>query len=255
MYKFSLCILLIFVGYSVSLAIFPIKDSERGEHLRYVIHYGFIRGGKASLKFKNEKLDGKNVYHATLTGKTVGVFNSLYKVKDTYESFISPKTLLPVKAIRDIREGNYKRYNEITFDREKDEVNSSRSGVHKVPVGIHDILSAFYFARANHFNSNLKIGEVVEIQTYFSDELFLLQFRFMGYETINSKIGDVKCYKFIPIVATGRAFKDEDDMTIWVSADINRIPVRVQFDLFIGSLRCDLTNFSDFSFNTLLENN
>lgn len=252
MHKFSLSILLIIVSYSVSLADFPIKDSEKGEHLRYVIHYGIIRGGKASLKFKNEKLDGKNVYHATLTGKTVGLFNSLYKVRDTYESFISPETLLPVKAIRNIREGNYKRYNEITFDRKKNEVNSSRSGTHKVPEGIHDILSAFYFARANHFNSKLKIGEVVKIQTYFSDELFLLQFRFMGYETINSKIGDIKCYKFIPIVATGRAFKDEDDMTIWISADINRIPVRVQFDLFIGSLRCDLINFSGFSFNTLM---
>lgn len=253
MYKFSLCIFLFFVNYSVSLADIPIKDSTQEEHLKYVIHYGIIRGGKASLKFRNEKLDGKDVYHATLTGKTVGVFNSLYKVKDTYESFISTETLLPVKAIRDIKEGNYKRYNEILFDREKNEVNSTRSGIHKVPVGIHDILSAFYFSRVNYFNSNLKIGEVVKIQTYFSDELFLLQFRFMGYETIDSKIGNVKCYKFIPIVATGRAFKDEDDMTIWVSADTNRIPVRVQFDLFIGSLRCDLLNFSDFSFTTLLK--
>ncbi len=251
MYKFSLSILLILMSQTISLADFPVTESEKGEHLRYVIHYGIIRGGKASLKIRPEKIDGKNLYHATLTGKTVGLFNSLYKVRDTYESFISPETLLPVKAIRDISEGNYKRYTEIVFDREKNEVTSTRSGVHKVPVGIHDILSAFYFARANHFNSNLKINEVVKIQTHFSDELFLLQFRFMGYETINSKIGDVKCYKFIPIVATGRAFKDEDDMTIWVSADSNRIPVRVQFDLFIGSLRCDLTNFSDFSYDSI----
>ncbi|PKQ62473.1 hypothetical protein BZG02_12145 [Labilibaculum filiforme] len=236
------------------MADFPIKDTEKGEHLRYIIHYGIIRGGKASLKIRTEKVSGKDLYHATLTGKTVGLFNNLYKVKDTYESYIDPETLLPVKAIRDIQEGSYKRYTEIVFDRKKNEVNSTRSGIHKVPVGIHDILSAFYFARVNYFNSKLKVGEVVKIQTHFSDELFLLQFRFMGYETINSKIGDIKCYKFIPIVATGRAFKDEDDMTIWVSADANRIPVRVQFDLFIGSLRCDLINFSDFSYDSLLDN-
>jgi hypothetical protein len=254
MYKFSLSILLILVSHTISLADFPIKDSEKGEHLRYVIHYGIIRGGKASLKIRSEKIDGKDLLHATLTGKTVGLFNTLYKVRDTYESFISPKTLLPEKAIRDIREGNYKRYTEIVFDREKNEVTSTRSGVHKVPVGIHDILSAFYFARAHHFNSKLKIGEVVKIQTHFSDELFLLQFRFMGYETIDSQIGEIKCYKFIPIVATGRAFKDEDDMTIWVSADANRVPVRVQFDLFIGSLRCDLINFSDFSYDSIIDN-
>ncbi|MBN2596239.1 DUF3108 domain-containing protein [Labilibaculum sp.] len=254
MHKLSLSILLIFLSHTLLLADFPIKDTKKGENLRYVIHYGIIRGGKANLKIRSENIDGKDLYHATLTGKTVGLFNSLYKVKDTYESFINPATLLPERAIRDIREGNYKRYTEIVFDREKNEVNSSRSGIHKVPEGIHDILSAFYFARANYFNSNLKIGEVVKIQTHFSDELFLLQFRFMGYETINSKIGDVNCYKFIPIVATGRAFKDEDDMTIWISADTNRIPVRVQFDLFIGSLRCDLMNFSDFSYDSLLDN-
>jgi hypothetical protein len=73
----------------------------------------------------------------------------------------------------------------------------------------------------------------------------------MGYETVNSKIGDIRCYKFIPIVQTGRAFEDEDDMKIWISADANKVPVRVQFDLFIGSLRCDLINFSDFSINLL----
>ncbi|PKQ65355.1 DUF3108 domain-containing protein [Labilibaculum manganireducens] len=254
MYKLSLSILLIFLSHTLLLADSPIKNTEKGENLRYVIHYGIIRGGKASLKIRSEKIDGKDLYHATLTGKTIGLFNSLYKVKDTYESFINTETLLPEKAIRDIREGNYKRYTEIVFNREKNEVNSTRSGIHKVPEGTHDILSAFYFARANHFNSNLKVGEVVKIQTHFSDELFLLQFRFMGYETINSKIGDVNCYKFIPIVATGRAFKDEDDMTIWISADANRIPVRVQFDLFIGSLRCDLINFSDFSYDSLLDN-
>lgn len=252
MRKFSLFILLLLASYTISLAGFPIKANEKGEHLKYVIHYGIIRGGKASLKIKSEKLNGKDIYHATLTGKTVGLFNTLYKVRDTYESFMSQKTLLPIKAIRDIREGSYKRYNEIHFDREKNELTSQRSGVHKVSEGIHDILSAFYFARANHFNSDLKKGEVVKIQTFFSDDPFLLQFRFMGYETINSKIGDVKCYKFIPIVETGRAFEDEDDMTIWVSADANRVPVRVQFDLFIGSLRCDLMNFSDFSSSSLL---
>ena len=254
MRRFSLFILILIASHTISLAGFPIGNNGKGEHLKYVIHYGIVRGGKASLKIKSEKLNGEDIYHATLTGKTVGLFNTLYRVRDTYESFISPKTLLPVKAIRDIREGSYKRYNELHFNREKNELTSQKSGVHKVPAGIHDILSAFYFARANHFNSDLKEGEVIKIQTYFSDELFLLQFRFMGYETINSKIGNIKCYKFIPIVETGRAFKDEDDMKIWISADINKIPVRVQFDLFIGSLRCDLTNFSDFSSNPLLNN-
>ncbi len=254
MLRFTLFLISLFVLSTSTYSNTPVKSADKGEHLKYVIHYGIVRGGKASLKLKSDKINGKEVYHATLTGRTVGLFNTLYRVKDTYESFFDKETLLPIKAIRDIKEGSYKRYNEVTFDREQNQINSQRSGIKDVPVGIHDILSAFYFARAYYFNSDLEVGQVVKIQTYFADEEFLLQFRFMGYENIKSKIGNVKCYKFIPIVQTGRAFEDEDDMKIWISADANKIPVRVQFDLFLGSLRCDLINFSNFSTSSLRKN-
>jgi hypothetical protein len=216
---------------------------KKKEHLKYVIHYGFIRGGKASLKLKSGRYKGQDVHHLILSGRTTGLTNSLFGVRNTYESFVDKESLLPIKAIRNIKEGNYKRYNELVFDRETNKVYSKRSGEHDVVKGVHDILSAFYFARMKLFSSDLVEGQNLKIDTYFSDEPFLLQFKFMGYETINSKIGKIKCYKFIPVVETGRAFKNEDDMHIWISADENKVPVRVQFDLFIGSLRCDLVNF------------
>ena len=216
---------------------------KKSEHLKYDISYGFVRGGKASLKLKSERYEGQDVYHLVLSGRTTGVASTLYHVKDSYESYIDKKTLLPIKAIRDIKEGRYKRYNELLFDRENNKVHSLRSGEKDVVPGVHDILSAFYFARVKLFNSDLIAGQNLKLDTYFSDKPFLLQFKFMGYETINSKIGKIKCYKFIPVVETGRAFKNKDDVHIWISADKNKVPVRVQFDLFIGSLRCDLVNF------------
>jgi len=241
----KICLFLLFAVLfsSSALAESPVKHKKKNEHLKYVIHYGFIRGGKASLKLRTERYKGQDVHHLILSGRTVGLTNSIYGVKDTYESFVDPETLLPVKAIRNIKEGSYRRYNELIFDRENNKVLSKRSGEQDVVEGVHDILSAFYFARMKLFNSDLVEGQNLKIDTYFSDEPFLLQFRFIGYETINSKIGKIKCYKFIPVVETGRAFKEEDDMRIWISADENKVPVRVQFDLFIGSLRCDLVNF------------
>lgn len=244
MRNLSLFILFVFLFSSSGLVEGATKRKKKNEHLKYIIHYGFIRGGKASLKLRTERYKGQDVHHLILSGRTIGLTNSLYGVKDTYESFVDTETLLPVKAIRNIKEGNYRRYNELIFDRENNKVFSKRSGEQDVVEGVHDILSAFYFARMKLFNSDLVEGQNLKIDTYFSDEPFLLQFKFMGYETINSKIGKIKCYKFIPVVETGRAFKEEDDMHIWISADENKVPVRVQFDLFIGSLRCDLVNFS-----------
>jgi len=220
------------------------KAYQSGERLKYVIHYGFIRGGRASLNVKTKKLKNKKVYHLVLTGRTVGLPNAIYRVKDTYESYIDPETQLPLKAIRNIREGRYKKYNELKFDHQNNTVQSKLSGLHQVPDNIQDILSAFYFARQNLFTPELKKGDLVEIQTYFADELFQLRIRFMGYETIRSRMGKIKCFKFVPVVITGRAFKNEDDMTIWISADQNKLPVRVKFELFVGSVKCDLVSYS-----------
>ncbi len=245
-----LIIALLLLFYNVT-AQEKVKVEEKGEHLNYIVRYGFFTGGKASLDLTKEIIGKDTFFHARLEGRTAGIFKAIYKVKDIYESYFSPETLLPSKAIRNISEGNYRRYNVVSFDREKNQIHSKRSGVKDVPVGIHDILSAFYYARVKYFNENLKKGQIIKIMTYFSDEEFLLQFRFMGYETIKSRIGKIRCYKIVPIVATGRAFKDADDMTVWISADRNKIPVRAQFNLFLGSLRCDLTNFSNFSMEEL----
>lgn len=215
-----------------------------GEKLKYFIRYGVIRGGRASLCVKTARINNKPVLHLILTGKTVGLAHTLYRVKDTYESFVDPQTYLPIKAIRNIREGRYRKYNIIKFDQEKHTAHSKLTGLHSVPENIQDILSAFYYARQFLFTPNMKPDEMVLINTFFSDELFPLRIRFKGYDTIRTKLGKIRCYKFVPVVLTGRVFKNKDDMTIWVSADKNRLPVRVKFNLFIGSLYCDLVNYS-----------
>ena len=82
-----------------------------GEKVRYTVHYGFITGGEATLELNNDTLSGKQLWHSRLTGKTLGIVDLLFKVLDIYESYMDPVTELPVRSIRNISEGNYKRYN------------------------------------------------------------------------------------------------------------------------------------------------
>jgi len=49
--------------------------------------------------------------------------------------------------------------------------------------------------------------------------------------------------KFKPVVETG-TFEDEDALSIWISNDKNKIPVRVQMNFFVGSFKTDLTTYS-----------
>ncbi|PWE00461.1 DUF3108 domain-containing protein [Marinilabilia rubra] len=217
-----------------------------GEELRYSLNYGFIKGGEASLMVKDTTLHGEKLHHVIARGKTVGLADAIYKVRDRYESFIDPQTDLPVKSVRSIREGSYRYYNEVSYEHQhldSAKIESKKSGEKWVPENIQDILSAFYYARKHKFNEDLKEGELIEIMTYFSDELFPLRIRYKGVEVIDTPLGDLECYKFVPVTEVGRAFKNEDDMQVWISRDKNRVPVRIRFQLRVGAFTCNLEQF------------
>jgi hypothetical protein len=161
------------------------------------------------------------------------------------------ETGLPIKAIRNISEGTYKYYDEILFNRKENTVISKRKGKVSISENTMDILSAFYYARNNYFK-NLKQGDIISLETYFDDGLFTLQIRYKGTETIKTNLGKINCLKFSPVVEPGRIFDTPDDVTIWISNDNNFIPVRIQFDLLVGSIKADLIKYENLKHNFAL---
>ncbi len=230
----------------------PNESFKSGENLKYQVHFGWLVGGTASLNVQEMDFKGKKIYYTKAKAKSIGLTDKIYKVRDTYSSFIDAKTGKPIKSIRDIHESDYKYYNEVYYFHDKDKVKSSKSGEHKVPKNIFDVLSAFYYARRTLFD-NLKKGDVIVLNTFFEDDVFPLKIRYKGVEDIYSPIGKIQCLKFNPIVEPGRIFDSEDDMKIWISKDKNHIPIRVQFDLIIGSLKCDLIKYNGLKNNFKLE--
>jgi hypothetical protein len=219
-----------------------------GEKLNYNIRYGFIIGGKASLEIKNAKLNKKDVLHVRAIGRSAGILNAIYGIRDIYESFIDPDTDLPIKAIRNIKEGRYRRYNVAFFNRDSNTVFSTRKHkTVKVKPGAQDILSAFFYARKHLFKDNMQLNDTLVIETFFSEEPFTLSIIYKGLETIRTKFGKVRCYKFLPIVERGRVFREDDDLHIWITADKNKIPIKIRFDIVIGSLVCELDSFGGLS--------
>ena len=186
-----------------------------------------------------------NLLHLTGTGNTVGIADDIWHVKDVYESYFDKETGLPVFAIQNVREGRkYKYYNEYRFNRQNNTVTSLKSGEHKVKENMLDILSAFYYARRIDF-SNSKEGDSYIINTFFEDDVFPLELRYRGKETIDTKWGKIRCLKFAPIVEPGRVFKSKDDMLIWYTDDGNRIPVKIIMEMIIGHATVELRDFSN----------
>ncbi|HOU98552.1 MAG TPA: DUF3108 domain-containing protein [Bacteroidales bacterium] len=225
-----------------------ISAFKDGETLKYLVHYGFIDGGYAMLKLTDFEMNGKKYFHAVASGYSTGLADKLFKVRDVYETFVDKETDLPLKAIRNISEDTYKYYDEVLFNRKDNTIISKRKGKVSVPENTMDILSAVYYARNNNFK-NIKQGDIITLDTYFDDGMFTLQIRFKGTETIKTEFGKVNCLKFSPVVEPGRIFDTQDDVTIWISNDHNYIPVRIQFDLFVGSVKADLVKFENLKYN------
>jgi len=221
-----------------------INPFKSGESLKYSIRYGPIHGGEATVKLKLVRYEGNIVYNAKVLARTVGIADKLFKVREHYESFFDSKSIKPVKAIRNVREGNYRRYNEVYFNLEDSTLYSQLSdSVFKVPPQILDMVTALYFVRALDYK-NLNTGDSLKIITFFDNEIFPFPLRYRGKELLKTKLGKFQCLRFDPVVGTGRIFESEDDMTIWISDDKNLIPMRVRFNLIVGSIKCDLSGYS-----------
>lgn len=220
-----------------------------GEKVNFEIHYGVIQGGVVSLELRTDTFRGKEVLHAVLLGRTTGMADAVFRVKDIYESYFEPTTGLPVFSIRNIREGRYTKYNEVIFDHysrlDSAVLTSDLTGVHVTEKGIHDILSCFYYMRDNHLpnHENLKKGDIITINTWFADEYYPVIMRYMGTEEIRTKVGRIKCLKFNPVTEVGRLFKTQDDVTFWFTADKNHLPVRIRFNIFVGAFVAEIVNF------------
>jgi len=232
-----------------------------GEKIEYSIHYGFITGGTASLELTQEELDGKEVWHSYFVARTTGMVDAVYRVLDIYESFIDPSTELPVKSVRNIREGRYKKYNVVMFDHSTRNdsaiLTSDLTGIHIAQKGIHDILSCFYFFRNRILPSryNFKEGEITTIMTWFCDELYPIRLKYIGSEDVRTKAGKIRCLKFNPVTEAGRLFKTEEDVSFWFSADKNFLPVKVRFDIFVGAFSVEMTSYEGLLYPLGTENN
>ena len=105
------------------------------------------------------------------------------------------------------------------------------------------MVSAYYYLRNNYKTETIKEGDIVSLNMFFDEENYEFKLKFLGREILKTEFGDIKTLKFRPYVMAGRVFKEQESLTLWVSADDNKIPLRIKADLRVGSLRADLEAF------------
>ncbi len=219
---------------------------QPGEHFKFKIHYGIFNAGYATLDLKEDIFQGKKLLHAIGKGWTTGISRWLMKVNDNYESYFDYENR-PIRFIRHIYEGGYTKNVELRFDHDNQKVQVIDKEKNKVknfdiPSKINDMVSVFYYLR-NVNTSNLHAGDQIQVDMFFDNEVYPFRLKILGREYLKTKFGKIKALKLRPIVMSGRIFKEDESLTMWISDDTNKIPLLIKADLLVGSLKASLIEY------------
>jgi hypothetical protein len=246
----SICILLL------TVLSFPLKAGDEfcgirntafnaGESLTYKVLYKlanvYVGAGEAVFTNTLERFNGKDVYHVVGEGKSYSFYDKFYRVRDRYETYIDTFNLLPYKFVRNVNEGGYKTYENVTFMKTTNTAITTE-GVYKVPPCVQDVVSAIFYARNINY-SHLKANDTIPFDMFLDRQVYHLYIRYLGKETIRTKYAKFRTIKFKPLLIKGTIFEGGEKMTVWVSDDPNHIALRVESPISVGSVIVDMINY------------
>lgn len=232
-----------------------------GEHVEYVAHYGPINAGVGIVDVSKKLyyLNGRFCYRVDIKGKSVGAFDLVSRIRDTWRSYIDTSAFMSHRFYRHIEETDYRR-DEIThiepsknvatmrYEQWKEKKDGAKSKIEKgrkeviVPRNVQDMISGYYYLRMLDFDS-MKPGEVITIPGMLEDKTYNLNIRYKGKDIAKTKFGKIYAHKLVPIMPKNGMFSGESSIRFWISDDGNKIPVRIEADLFIGKVVVEVKNF------------
>lgn len=216
-----------------------------GEHLEYRVHYGFLNAAEAVVDVSPTlyKVNERPCYRVNVDGRTVGAFDLVTRIRDTWRSYIDTSAILPQKFYTNLQENNYRKEENITFNHATKTVKAeerTERDVFNVPENVHDLISGYYFLRTIDFNK-ISAGQVIEVPAFYDDTIYNMKVRYRGKDVIKTKQGKINVIKLNPVLPAGnKLFKEEESIRIFVSDDTNKVPVKVEVDLWLGSMAMDL---------------
>lgn len=223
----------------------PYQD---GEEIVYIVYYnwGFVWVPAGEVKFVvTEKED---CLQYDVIGKSFSSYDSMFMVRDYYTSQVDKETLNPRNFKRDIHEGNYIRFDSISFDHDNHRLTEyfgkTRAKAMRfdfeVDKVVQDMVSVIYKLRSSNI-TNLDNNSKIPLSIFFDKERFDLDVNYLGMETKKIKsLGKVRAHHLQPELIDGYVFSEGDLMDIWVSADENHVPLLIESPITIGSVKAIL---------------
>jgi hypothetical protein len=216
-----------------------------GEKLHYTVSWEMISAGKATFRvLPLTTVNGEKACHFLLEVRSNRYIDMLYKIRDRLEGFTDlgvSQSLLHKKT----QSGKDKREVMVRFDWETKTARYSNFGEKrepiKIPLNTVDPISAFYKMRALTF----KTGQTISFPVTDGKKHFIQTGEVMKKEAITLPSGTFDTYLLaLQVNHFSGVFKKSENptVTLWVTTDERRIPVRIKIKVYIGSVIFDLVS-------------
>jgi hypothetical protein len=236
----------------------PVKNESfrKGETLHYKMTYGIFTVGRGRTHIYPEyfPMNDRMCFKVDVTGRTVGMVSWVSDVDDLFSAYIDTASLLPHLFIRALREGNYRKDEETHFNQPERQLavrsKDRKTGQWKTPVNyktpgpVRDMIGGFLFLRTLDLSA-VKVNDTIQVPGFFEDAFYNLKILYKGKKTIRTKIGKVRTLVFKPVMPDNKVFDGKNSVTAYFSDDKNRIPVKIEAQMFIGSAGVELTECSN----------
>ncbi|MEJ2006287.1 MAG: DUF3108 domain-containing protein [Cyclobacteriaceae bacterium] len=186
-------------------------------------------------------------------GKSVGMFDLFANIEDNWGTYFDTVHHRPARFYRVLQEGRYRKNEIVNFDqsrnlaltREYSFSNKSWKPIvkHEVPDNIQDLVSGYYFLRTIDF-SDKKAGDYIMLDAFFDKEIYDFKIRVVGREMVSTSLGEIRSIVLSPVMPENSLFDGENSVRVWISDDINKVPLKIKAKMFVGAVEVDIESFS-----------
>ena len=212
----------------------PAVPFEIGERLTYAVRVGPMGKGTAVAELRNiDTVRGKRVYHSVFTLRGSLLF---FKVRDHYESWFDPHTLISLRYHQDIDQGTYERDRKFEIFPERGVYKENdKPEVPTVQMPLDD--GAFlYFLRT----IPLEVGKTYTWDRYFKPDRNPVKVTVVRRERIRVPAGEFDAVVLQPSIKAKGIFSEGANAEVWLAENEGRMMLQMKTKLPFGSVQFQL---------------
>ncbi|MBI5541544.1 MAG: DUF3108 domain-containing protein [Bacteroidia bacterium] len=229
---------------------------KSGERISYNIMYnlGFIwvNAGKVEFSVDSISFNNKPTYIFKSSGSSYSSYDWVMKVREVFSSYFDCLTVKPIKYARKSIEGSYFANEIYEFDYQKNklysQIENSNTKLTKDTIALRqntfDLLSAIYVCRNLDF-SKYSINSKIPFLIFMDNKYEPLYVKYLGPAVFEDREGKkTNCIKFSASLVSGTIFTSGENMKIWVTNDNFHIPVYIEADILVGSVKAFISSYN-----------